>query len=87
MDLKQLAEKGQEIYERKYRADLEENHHGEFVAIDIFTEKYYLGKTSDEAVKQATSDNPSGFYHLIRIGFSGAHRMGTLSSNASYAFF
>ncbi|MGH8016559.1 MAG: hypothetical protein ACREBV_10230, partial [Candidatus Zixiibacteriota bacterium] len=68
MDFKQLVQKGQDIYDRRYKKDLEEKHHGEFVAIDVTTEDHYLGSTPDEAAQKAREANPGGFFHLIRIG-------------------
>ncbi|OGC91906.1 MAG: hypothetical protein A2W25_01810 [candidate division Zixibacteria bacterium RBG_16_53_22] len=87
MNLKELAQKGEEIYARKYKEELEKSHHGQFVAIDVTNEKYFLGTTPGEAAQKAAQENPGGFFHLIRIGFSGVYRMGTLLSNADYSIF
>ena len=78
MNIRKLAQKGDEIYKRKYRKDFEKTNHGQFVAIDVTTEKCYIGSTPDEAVQKAKKDNPKGFCHLIRIGYSGVYRMETL---------
>jgi len=87
MDLKELAQKGEEIYTRNYKDELEKSHHGQFIAIDVENESYYLGSTPEEAAQKAAQENPGGFFHLIRIGFSGVYRMGTLLSNADYSIF
>ncbi len=87
MDLKQLAQKGQEIYERKYKQVMEEKHHGEYIAIDVISEASYLGKTPEEAAQAAQKATKGGFVHLIRIGYPGVYRMGTFKSNADYSFF
>ena len=86
MDFKELVEKGQDIYEHKLKKQLEKKRPGEFVAIDVDSENYYLGITADEAVKLAKEANSDGLFHLIRIGHSGVYRMGSLSSNADYPF-
>jgi len=87
MDLKELAQKGEEIYTRKYKPELEHSHHGQFVAIDVISEDFFLGSTPEEAAQKAAKQNPGGFFHLIRIGYSGVYRMGTLFSDANYSIF
>ncbi|MEW6052140.1 MAG: hypothetical protein AB1644_13890 [Candidatus Zixiibacteriota bacterium] len=87
MDLKELTEKGQEIYNRRYKAELEKSHYGEYVAIDVATEEFYLGASPEQAATNAAKANPGGFVHLIRIGYSGVYRMGSLLSNANYSIF
>jgi hypothetical protein len=87
MDLKELAQKGEEIYTRKYKQELESSHHGQFVAIDVEDESYYLGSTPEEAAQKAAKARPGGFFHLTRIGYNGVYRMGMLFSNANYAIF
>jgi hypothetical protein len=87
MDVKELAQRGEEIYTRKYKQDLEEHHRGEFAAIDVTTEECFIGSSPEEAARKAADSNPGGFFHLIRIGFSGVYRMGTLLSHADYSIF
>ena len=87
MDMKELANKGQEVYERRYKKKFEKSHQGQFVVIDVFTEDFYLGATPEEAAEKARDDRKGGFFHLIRIGFDGAYRMGTLLSDADYSIF
>jgi len=87
MDMKELAQKGQEIYEKKHKKKLERSHPGQFVAIEVFTGDIYLGATPEEAAEKARDTHKGGFFHLIRIGFDGAYRMGTLFSDANYSVF
>lgn len=81
MDMKEMAEKGQKIYEQKYRKKLEKSHRDRFVAIDVFTEQSYLGDTPGEATEAAQEASQSGFFHLIRIGHNGVYHMGILLPN------
>ncbi|MEW5701980.1 MAG: hypothetical protein AB1792_07110 [Candidatus Zixiibacteriota bacterium] len=56
------------------------------MAIDVFSEESFVGATAEEAAKKAAHLCPGGFFHLIRIGFNGVYRMGTLLTNADYSF-
>lgn len=76
-----LAQKGENIYNNKYKQDYEKKYQGKFVAIDISTEKAYLADTPEEALKKAQKDNPEGFCHLVRVGSEGVFRIGYTSGN------
>ena len=69
-----IAEAGEQMY-NPLRADLEANHRGKFVAIDVKTGAYYLGDGAEEALEAARSAEPLGMFHLIRIGFAGAFQI------------
>jgi hypothetical protein len=69
---KALAEKGEEIYARRYKERYEREQIGKFVAIDVVTEKAYVESFPEEALFAAKKDNPHGLFHLIRIGFPAA---------------
>jgi hypothetical protein len=75
---KAIAAAGEDIY-KSIQVDLEANHRGEFVAINVRTKSYYLGDTAEEALENAKNAEPSGLFHLIRVGFLGAFQI-------SYAF-
>lgn len=81
-DPKAVAEHGEEIYRRKYREEYERVHQGKFVAIDVITEETYLGESPSEALSLAAARAPDGVFHLIKVGSSGAFRIG-YSSNAN----
>jgi len=51
VDKDELVEKGEEIY-KKIRDKLEPAHKGEFLAINVDTGEYWLGKTATEADKK-----------------------------------
>ena len=71
---KAIAKAGEEIY-NSLRAELEENHIGKFVAINVKTSTYHLGDTPEEALQEAKKADPQGLFHLIRVGFSGAFQI------------
>jgi hypothetical protein len=71
---KAIAERGEEIYNRLYRAEYEQNRRGKFVAIDIDTERSYVADTPEGALIAAQQANPNGQFHLIQVGYAGAFR-------------
>lgn len=75
MNPKDLATRGENIYRDKYQDAFEVEHDGKFVAIDVYTEDFYLGDTPDEALRHAREANPGGLFHLIRVGSPGAYRV------------
>ena len=52
-DPQELASKGEEIYDRLYRHDLEREHLGEFVLIDLASERAFLGNSPEAAYDEA----------------------------------
>lgn len=70
-----IAEKGEKIYQDKLKKKLEKKRLGEFVAIDIETEKHYLGKTAEEALEKARKEAPQKIFHLIKIGAEGIYNV------------
>ncbi|HTU43830.1 MAG TPA: hypothetical protein VMF91_02120 [Bryobacteraceae bacterium] len=77
----QIAERGEAIYWKKYAKKLEGDA-GKFVAINIRTEEATISETAEGAVRTAMEKDPSGFFHLIRIGKSGAMEAGWYMSHA-----
>ncbi len=71
----QIAEKGEEIYKRAYQHRLEQSDRGKFVAIDVVSEKAYVGTTPESAYEAARRENATGPFHLIKIGDVGAFRV------------
>lgn len=78
----QIAERGEAIYKRKYAQKLEATESGKFVAINIRNEDATVAETAEGAVRLATEKDPSGFFHLIRIGRAGAIQAGWYMSHA-----
>lgn len=72
-DLKDLACRGQAIYEQEIRALVEPQQRGRFLAVEPETKRYWLGETLEEVCRQARAGLPGRFFHVIRIGFPTAH--------------
>lgn len=70
-----IAKAGEAIYREMYQKDYEQNYRGMFVAVNINTKVATLGKTAGEALQKAKETDPTGVFHLIRVGFSGAFQL------------
>lgn len=64
---RKIAETGKAIYDQ-LRPELEEEHLGEFVAIDIETGDYFVGETLTEADAKARQEYPDRVFYVVRIG-------------------
>jgi hypothetical protein len=56
--LAEIARLGDEIYETQIRSEVEPNHMGEIVAVDVHSGAYALGDTALNASKRLRSDHP-----------------------------
>ena len=79
---KVAAERGEKIYNEKYRTAFEAEHYGKFVVIDITTEQTYVADSPEAAIELARKSNPKGVFHLVKVGSTGAFRV-SYSSNAN----
>lgn len=73
--LEEVFERGEAIYDAKYRESYERDHMGMLVAIDIRSQRAYLGTTSGEALVAARKDSPHGVFHLMRVRHKTAFKM------------
>ena len=71
-----IAERGERIYQERYKTEYEAKHLGRFVAIDIESEEAFLADTPEGALNQARSTKPEGKFHLIRVGSPGVYKLG-----------
>jgi hypothetical protein len=62
-----MAAKGESIYAR-LKEKLEQEHRDEFVAIEVDSGDYFLGRTLQEADKKAREKYPDRVFYVIRIG-------------------
>jgi hypothetical protein len=72
---REMAERGEEIYARKYKAEYEQKYFGKFLVVDLKSEKAYLGDSDIEAYKAAIREAPDSLFYTLRIGFRAAHKM------------
>jgi hypothetical protein len=75
-DPRAIAQKGEEIYNSKYRKEYEAKHDGKFVAINIDDESATIGDTASATLFAAREQHPNGLFHLMRVGHAGAFQVG-----------
>ncbi len=71
MDKEEHINRGKEIYKR-IKNKLEPEHKGEFIAIEIDTGDYFVGKDPIEADEKAREKYPDAVFFLARIGYRAA---------------
>jgi len=81
-----IAEKGEKIYQEQLKNVLEKDHKGEFVATDVETAKYFLGKSPEEALEKGKEEFLDKIFHLIRIGYSGVYKVSWSAGSKSYGW-
>jgi hypothetical protein len=72
----EIVRRGEEIYERDLRSQLEPASNGQFLVLDIDTGEYELDPDETLALQRAISKHPTGTRFIKRVGFSTAHRLG-----------
>jgi hypothetical protein len=78
-----VAQRGEAIYKEKYQKDFEARHKDKFVAINVNTGEATVSDTSHDAVRIALDKDPSGLFHLVRVGHQGAFEAGWYMSRVS----
>lgn len=72
----EIARRGREIYARDIRAEVEPEHDGEFLVVDVVTGDYTIGEDEDEVFGRAEAKDPEGLFYLMRVGRPVVHRIG-----------
>lgn len=71
----EIVERGEKIYNEKYREEYERKYRDSFVVIDIRTESIWRSQKPEKAFEAAKKKAPEGIFYLIRVGSPGAFRM------------
>ena len=72
----EFARRGQEIYERTIRPQVEAGNEGKFVAIDIETGAYEIDTDDYTATERLLAREPDAQIWLLRVGHPAAYRIG-----------
>jgi hypothetical protein len=75
-NLDKLVHSAERLYEQKLRAQLEEAHPDEFVAVEPISGDFFLGKTLSEALGAARDAHPDRLSHAMRVGHKAALHFG-----------
>jgi hypothetical protein len=74
--LDELVRDAENIYNRRLRAKLENDHRDEFVAIEPISGDFFLGRTLSDALGSARAAHPDRLSHAIRVGHRAALHFG-----------
>ena len=72
----EVAQRGDAIYERSIRDQVEPEHDGEVVAIDIVTGVYAIGHDALTAARRLRAQEPNAVVWFVRVGSRSLYRMG-----------
>ena len=72
----ETARRGDEIYERTIRAQVEATHYGKVVAIDIETGAYAIDDNALTAARRLRAQHPDAEVWFVRVGHRALHRIG-----------
>jgi hypothetical protein len=72
----EIAERGQALYDREIRHQLDVSARGKFLALDIETGEFEIDADERAALKRAQAKRPDAALYLLRIGHPTAYRLG-----------
>ena len=72
----EFARRGQAIYEKQVRTQVEEGNRGKIVAIEVETGEFEVGEDTLAACDQLLARCPDAQPWLVRIGRRAVHRFG-----------
>ena len=72
----EFARRGQAIYEKRVRPQVEEGNRGKVVAIDVETGEFEMGEDTLAACDRLLARCPDAEPWLVRIGHRAVHRFG-----------
>ncbi len=72
----EVESRGEEIYERQIRQQVEGGNKGKFVVVDIETGEFEVDGDDLQATKRAMAKRPEAILYGLRIGFPTAYTMG-----------
>ena len=73
----EIARLGDEIYERDIRPQVEADHHGEYVAVDIDSGSWAISNDLRAAAKRLRAECPNAIdVWLLRVGYRALHHYG-----------
>lgn len=75
IDKDAFVARAKEIYNRKYRRQLEATERGKVVAIEVESGEIFIGRTALEAGMEAREKFPDRVFYFIRVGYPAVHSL------------
>ncbi len=70
------AERGQALYDAQIRAQVEEEHRGKFLILDVNTGDYEIDAEDITASERLLARMPNAVLFGVRVGYRAAYRLG-----------
>lgn len=70
------AERGQALYDAQIRAQVEEEHRGKFLILDVNTGDYEIDTEDIIASERLLARKPEAILFGVRVGYRAAYRLG-----------
>jgi len=74
----QIVEHGQRIYDEHLRSQMERDHMGKFLVVDVLTGDFELGDEDIDASLRILQRRPEALLFGLRIGEEAAYRFGAV---------
>ena len=72
----ETARLGDEIYDKAIRPQVEADHHGEIVAIDVDSGDYAVAENVVTAWERLAPQHPGGSFWFVRVGYPTVYHLG-----------
>ncbi len=72
-----LLQRGIKLYEERLKSELEPEHDGEMLALEVESGDHFLGRTATEAYRKAKAKHPGREFAFLRVGAKAAFFVGT----------
>ena len=72
----ETARWGDKIYERRIRRQVEADHHGKIVAIDVDSGDYAVAESVVAAWERLIPRHPDGGFWFVRVGYPAVYHLG-----------
>ena len=76
IDRQALARRGQEYYDRFLRAELDPEHKGKYLVLDVDSGDYELDNDEMAASDRARAKHPDRIFYILRVGCRAAVYIG-----------
>lgn len=76
IDRQALARRGQEYYDRFLRPELEPEHKGKYLVLDVDSGDYELDSDEMAAIDRARAKHPDRIFYILRVGYRAAVYIG-----------
>lgn len=73
--LQVVAQRGEQIYRERYKAEYEKSYAGMYGVIDVDSERIFLSDTPETALEAGLNALPEARFYLVKIGAAGVYKV------------